>query len=126
MKLKELFFKGERAIEVQQQKSDEPKQSTAVAAPEFSMPPESTFFHVTHHKAASQWMLGVFRELFGPAVVTPEYHERHVWDRPIQSGRVYPCCYMGKPEFDTLEVPERSRTFVIIRDLRDKIGRAHV
>ncbi|HEV2392051.1 MAG TPA: sulfotransferase domain-containing protein [Verrucomicrobiae bacterium] len=125
MKLKELFFKGERAIEVQPQKSDEPEQSTAVAAPEFAVPPKSTFFHITHHKAASQWMLGIFKELFGPVVVKPEYHERHIWDRPIQSGRVYSCCYMGKPEFDTLEVPETSRAFVIIRDLRDTLVSAY-
>lgn len=90
-----------------------------------SVPGETALFHVTHWKAGSQWMKGILGELFGPAMETPQYHVRHVWANPIKAGRVYPCVYAGKPEFDSLTLEGGKRSFVVIRDLRDTLISAY-
>ncbi len=93
--------------------------------PLVAVPPACSLFHVTHWKAASQWMRGVLMELFGAALVPPELHVGHVWKRPIEPGRVYPCVYLAKPEFEMLEQPAPARYFVLIRDLRDTLVSAY-
>ena len=40
-------------------------------------------------------------------------------------GKVYPCVYLGKQEFQTLPLPEGCRRFVLIRDLRDTLISAY-
>lgn len=95
-------------------------QPTLVAAPD-----RCTLFHVTHAKAASQWMRAILEDLFGAATVPPEYHGRQVWGRPIELGRVYTCFNVGKPEFDALEMPGEARPMVLLRDLRDTLVSAY-
>ncbi len=90
-----------------------------------SIPDFCSLFHITHWKAASQWFRAIFRDAFGTAVVEPEYHERQVWTREIEAGRVYPCVYLGKPEFDSLKMAAEARGFVLIRDLRDTLVSAY-
>ncbi len=70
-------------------------------------------------------MRGILEELFGPAVETPQYYLGHVWGKPIQPERVYPCVYTGKPEFDTIEFAGEKRCFVLIRDPRDTLISAY-
>jgi lipopolysaccharide transport system ATP-binding protein len=44
-----------------------------------------------------------------------------VFRSPPKSGAVYPCLYLSKQELDCLSLPEGSRYFVVIRDLRDSL-----
>jgi hypothetical protein len=85
------------------------------------IPPDTTYFHVTHGKAGSQWMRGILEDVFGPAVIPAEYHARQVFGKPIYSEKIYTCVYLGEPEFDTLKIPGQDRRLVIIRDLRDTL-----
>jgi lipopolysaccharide transport system ATP-binding protein len=78
-----------------------------------------TVFHITHWKAGSQWIYAILRHAFGRRVVRTRVGLGHVRDRPIRAGKVYPCVYLPREEFEELEVPGPSRRFVIIRDLRD-------
>jgi hypothetical protein len=87
----------------------------------FRIPPDTTYFHVTHGKAGSQWIRGILEDLFGPAVIPAEYDARQVFGAPVYSEKIYTCVYLGKPEFDTLKIPGRVRQLVIIRDLRDTL-----
>jgi len=86
---------------------------------------ECALFHVTHWKAGSQWFRGVLQEVFGERLVAQEYYVQHVWACPLELGRVYPCCYLGKPEFDALRQPGEHRELVLIRDLRDTLVSAY-
>jgi hypothetical protein len=70
-------------------------------------------------------MLGILEELFGPAVEKPQYFLGHVWGKPAQIGHVYPCAYLGKPEFDTIECAGQKRYFILVRDLRDTLVSAY-
>lgn len=82
-------------------------------------------FHVTHWKAGSQWFRGVLQDLFGDRVVTQQYYVQHVWAHTVELGRIYPCCYLGKPEFDALRQPGAHRELVLVRDLRDTLVSAY-
>lgn len=90
-----------------------------------AVPAQSACFHITHPKAGSQWMLGILEELFGTAVQKPEYYLAHVWGKTIEPGRVYPCVYIGQPEFETIPCAGEKRYFVLIRDLRDTLISAY-
>ena len=89
------------------------------------VPGDCTFFHITHSKAASQWIRRLLQELFGSAVVEPEHDARQVWARPIETGRVYACFNVGRSEFEIIPAPGKSRFFVLIRDLRDTLVSAY-
>lgn len=68
-------------------------------------------------------MRAVLTDLFGPAVVQPQYFQLQIWSAPPAPGRVYPCAYIGKPEFDTLGTAGvQTRHFVLLRDLRDTLA----
>src|SRR5262245_47723635 len=90
-----------------------------------SVPPGISYFHVTHWKAGSQWVRAILEDLYGPSVVAPENFETQVLTRPVEPNKVYMCVYVGKQEFDVLNVPAGSRRVVLIRDLRDTLISAY-
>lgn len=98
-------------------------------APPAESPAESvaspTVFHVTHWKAGSQWIYAILRDCFPDRIVEPRVGNVQVLHYAIQRGFVYPTVYLSKPQFDTLCLPENSRWFVVIRDLRDTLVSAY-
>jgi hypothetical protein len=80
-----------------------------------------TLVHVTHWKAASQWMLGILDELFGSAVEHAENFEAQLFTRPVKADAVYGCAYVNHHEFRAVPFPGPTRYFVLIRDLRDTL-----
>src|SRR5690349_3609707 len=87
----------------------------------FRAPSDAALFHVTHWKAGSQWMRGVLTDAFGKEnIVEPMEFGQHL-TREITPGKVYPCSYITKQEFDLLAIPKGTRRMVVIRDLRDTL-----
>lgn len=84
-----------------------------------------TVFHVTHWKAGSQWIYAILRECFPDRIIEPRVGNVQVLHYAIQRGFVYPTVYLSKPQFDALGLPENSRWFVVIRDLRDTLVSAY-
>lgn len=82
---------------------------------------DTVYYHITHWKAGSQWVLSVLRGAFGQAVVEPQPKLAHVLERPPEPGRILPCCYMIADKFRKLSLPPKVRRFVVIRDLRDTL-----
>jgi lipopolysaccharide transport system ATP-binding protein len=89
--------------------------------PRLRLPPNTTILHITHWKAGSQWFRAILQDAFGPAVESPALHSTHLFNEPVKPGKVYPCAYINKSEFDCLGLSERCRYFVVIRDLRDTL-----
>jgi len=100
---------------------NEPMRSTPPESHRLTVPLDTTYFHVTHWKAGSQWMRGVLEDIFGQAVVPAEHYNQQIFGRPIFNKKIYTCVYLGKPEFDSLAIPGKSRRLVMIRDLRDTL-----
>jgi Sulfotransferase domain len=97
-----------------------------LAEPRFlPVPTDTTFFHLTHWKAGSQWVRIILTDLYGPATVAPEYFELQLLARPILPGKVYLCAYLSKQEFNSLSIPGRHRRIVLIRDFRDTLISAY-
>lgn len=84
-----------------------------------------TIFHVTHWKAGSQWINQILHDCAPDAIVPPQAGDVQFVHWPIQKGKVYPTLYVTKQEFDRVKVPEGSRRFVVIRDLRDTLVSAY-
>lgn len=84
-----------------------------------------TIFHLTHYKAGSNWVHIVLNRCRRDLVVDPEPDRSQILEREIEPGRVYPKLYLTKAEFDELELPEDSRRFLVIRDLRDTLVSAY-
>ena len=84
-----------------------------------------TVFHITHHKAGSQWINRIFHALAYDRVVLPEVDVAHFLTKPIESGRIYPTLYLTRQQFDSVPTPRNSRRFVIVRDLRDTLVSAY-
>lgn len=82
---------------------------------------EPTIFHITHYKSGSQWVYAVLREVVKPRIVEPEVAARHVTERPIIEGAVYPCVYLSRQAFLKANPPKRYRAFIVMRDLRDTL-----
>jgi hypothetical protein len=80
-----------------------------------------TVFHVTHHKAGSQWVNRIFHALAYERLVMPEVENTQFLTRPIVPGGLYPTVYVTREQFESVAVPKDSRRFVIIRDLRDTL-----
>ena len=87
--------------------------------------PSPTVFHITHPKAGSQWIHNILRECFSDRIVDPQLGDAQVRHYVIHPGGVYPTVYLPKNEFDVLALPEGSRWFVVIRDLRDTLVSAY-
>ncbi|MCS7315509.1 MAG: Wzt carbohydrate-binding domain-containing protein, partial [Bryobacterales bacterium] len=84
-----------------------------------------TVFHVTHWKAGSQWIYAILRACFPDRIIEPRAGNVQVLHYPIQRGFIYPTVYLPRPRFEALGLPENSRWFVIIRDLRDTLVSAY-
>ena len=78
-------------------------------------------FHVTHHKAGSQWVNRILHALAYERLVMPEVECAQFLHKPIVPGAVYPTVYITREQFDSVAVPGDSRRFVVIRDLRDTL-----
>ncbi|MEZ6018398.1 MAG: sulfotransferase domain-containing protein [Planctomycetota bacterium] len=78
-------------------------------------------FHLTHWKAGSQWIRGLFMDTFGSRVVEPLVSDGHVTRGPIERGLIYPTVYMPRGPFEAIPKPDDSVVFVVIRDLRDTV-----
>jgi lipopolysaccharide transport system ATP-binding protein len=80
-----------------------------------------TVFHVTHHKAGSQWINRILHALAYERLVMPEVESAQFLTKPIVRGAVYPTVYVTREQFESVAVPKGSRRFVVIRDLRDTL-----
>jgi lipopolysaccharide transport system ATP-binding protein len=83
--------------------------------------PNAVYYHITHWKAGSQWLLAVLKDAFGAAVVQPQDLVKHAYVTAPTGGSVYPCCYLTQPEFSAIPSHPGARRFVLIRDLRDTL-----
>jgi len=82
---------------------------------------QAAYYHVTHWKAGSQWLLAVLKDAFGVAVVQPRELVKHAYATAPSGGSVYPCCYLTQPEFCAVPAHPDARRFVVVRDLRDTL-----
>lgn len=80
-----------------------------------------TVFHITHHKAGSQWVHAILHTLAYYHLVLPEVGNRQFLKRPVENGRIYPTLYVTREEFHSVVLPRKYHRFVIIRDLRDTL-----
>jgi lipopolysaccharide transport system ATP-binding protein len=81
----------------------------------------TTIFHITHHKAGSQWVNRILHTLAFDRLVPAEAGDGQFLDRPIVPGKIYPTVYVTREQFEAVRVPKNSRWFVVIRDLRDTL-----
>lgn len=86
-----------------------------------SVPPGAALFHITHWKSGSQWIRGVLNGALGAENMVEPMESGQQLTTQISVGKVYPCCYIIKQEYDLLEMPKDHRRVVIIRDLRDTL-----
>lgn len=91
-------------------------------SPEFVEPLDSavTYLHVTHPKAASQWVQSILQDLYRSAVVKNLPAAGSVRDGNVESGKFYTSLYLTREEADAL-ITGRSRSFFVMRDLRDSL-----
>jgi lipopolysaccharide transport system ATP-binding protein len=80
-----------------------------------------TIFHVTHWKAGSQWLNKILNRCVGDRVVFADPDQGQFLKQPILPGRVYTTCYLDRPRFESVPLPEPWHRFVVIRDLRDTL-----
>ncbi|MFT7686575.1 MAG: hypothetical protein ACI9FB_001920 [Candidatus Azotimanducaceae bacterium] len=82
-------------------------------------------FHITHHKAGSQWIKEVLRQSTSGRLIRPQPLSKHLTSNPLVQGKIYPTVYMNKSEFDDLLQQQETaidlRKFYLIRDLRDTL-----
>lgn len=83
--------------------------------------PADTIFHITHHKAGSQWIHRILQALVFDRLVLPEVFNNQFLRRPVEGGRIYPTLYVTREQFESVPLPGRWRRFVVIRDLRDTL-----
>jgi len=86
---------------------------------QYSLP---TVFHVTHHKAGSQWVAEILKHAAPDRVVLPK-QGTHLNDSPLRQGGLYVALYWPKIDFDiaTMSLQGKRRIVVVIRDLRDTL-----
>jgi hypothetical protein len=80
-----------------------------------------TIFHITHHKAGSQWIHRILQALVFDRLVLPEVFNNQFLKRPVEGGRIYPTLYVTREQFESVPLPRPWRRFVVIRDLRDTL-----
>ncbi len=74
---------------------------------------------VTHYKAGSSWIDTVLRRTAKAMIVMPRPDLGQFLEEPVREGMIYPKLYVTKEQFDTADLPENWRRFIVIRDLRD-------
>lgn len=84
-----------------------------------------TVFHITHHKAGSQWIHRMFHALDYHRLVLPEADQVQFLARPVLSGKIYPTLYITREQFLAVPRPADSQYFVMVRDLRDTLVSAY-
>jgi len=84
-------------------------------------PAQLTIFHITHHKAGSQWINRILHALAFDRLVQPEVECAQFLNKPLVAGGVYPTVYVTREQFDSVQLPEHWKRFVVIRDLRDTL-----
>jgi lipopolysaccharide transport system ATP-binding protein len=84
-----------------------------------------TVFHVTHHKAGSQWILRILHALAYDHLVQPQVKSAQFFGQPVLPGKVYPTLYVTREQFESVALPRRWRRFVVIRDIRDTLVSAY-
>ncbi len=84
-------------------------------------PGTTTVFHITHHKAGSQWINRILHSIAFDRLVLPEPGDAQFLRQPIQPGKIYPTVYVTREQFEAVILPRNSRWFVVIRDLRDTL-----
>jgi lipopolysaccharide transport system ATP-binding protein len=82
-------------------------------------------FHVTHHKAGSQWVNRILHALAFDRLVLPEVESTHFTAKPIVPGGIYPTVYVTREQFESVKLPDNWKRFVVIRDLRDTLVSAY-
>jgi lipopolysaccharide transport system ATP-binding protein len=80
-----------------------------------------TVFHITHWKAASQWVYQVLEASAPQRIVIPLPENRQFLHQPILPGMVYPTIYVTREEFESVDVPPHHVKFFVMRDLRDSL-----
>jgi hypothetical protein len=80
-----------------------------------------TVFHITHHKAGSQWVHRILHALAYDRLVPPEVECAQFLAKPVRAGAVYPTLYITHEQFTSVPLPPNWKRFVIIRDLRDTL-----
>jgi len=80
-----------------------------------------TLFHVTHWKAGSQWIHKILHYCAHERVIAPQQDMKHFLQDKILPGKIYPTLYLPYQEFTQVELPQNSKYFVVIRDLRDAL-----
>ncbi len=117
------------------------------------MDTQPTVFHITHHKAGSQWVAEVLKYCAPDRIILPKIKVAHFREDPIKPGGIYPAVYGTKAKFDRIMgasglnlwrgLYRRPRAyglnwwnfqfsrkpyikFVIIRDLRDTLVSAYL
>lgn len=82
--------------------------------------PMTTYFHVTHPKAASQWVQSILQNLYREAVVKNLPAAGSVRGGNVESGKFYTSLYLTREEVQALGATQ-SRSFFVMRDLRDSL-----
>jgi lipopolysaccharide transport system ATP-binding protein len=88
-------------------------------------PTGPTILHVTHWKSGSQWLHKILAQAVPDRIVAPEAGQVQVFHWPIRPGGVYPTVYASCQQISALALPDGTRRFVMIRDLRDTLVSAY-
>lgn len=81
-------------------------------------------FHITHHKAGSQWVAEVLKYSVSPGrIVLPQQRSAHFSEANIRPGAVILTIYKARPYFEQVaqNYSGPAHKFVVIRDLRDTL-----
>ena len=81
--------------------------------------PDPTIIHVTHPKAGSQWVAQILADCAPDRIVSPRLRAAQLLSWAVRAGMIYPTAYVTRMQLDTVRLPEDSRVFVVVRDLRD-------
>ena len=68
-------------------------------------------FHITHHKAGSQWIHRIFQTLAYDRVVLPEVLNNQFLSRPVKRGAIYPTLYVTREQFEGVARPRHFAAF---------------
>jgi Sulfotransferase domain len=80
-----------------------------------------TIFHLTHYKAASQWIYHLLRLCLPHRIVKPDSVNSAFLHQPLLQSYVYPTLYLSRETFFSRPLPEKWYGFLVIRDLRDTL-----
>ena len=98
--------------------------------------PHRNVYHVTAHKAASQWVRRLLEDRrtyrwtglrrFNPAAMFPDNRDprpvtERSWDAPFPAGTAVSPLYVDRSSFDGIDKPAAWRAFVVVRDPRDMV-----